>query len=245
MTSNIKIGVSILSADFSCLESELGKCAQAGVDAIHLDVMDGYFVPNITFGPVVIKAIRHCTALPMDAHLMIDAPHRYINDFVKAGADIITIHAECYGELKPSAQGLDKFPKEISRLNQEQIRPVLKQIKSAGKKAYVALNPGTPLCIQEILPEIDGVLIMSVHPGFSGQSFQNTVLAKISELRKIFKGDIQVDGGINAKVAPDIIRAGASTLVTASYFFSAADPAKAVRALRSSGEVPTETSGRG
>ncbi|MFH1226651.1 MAG: ribulose-phosphate 3-epimerase [Planctomycetota bacterium] len=232
MTNNIKIGVSILSADFACLEKELDKCERAGVDAIHLDVMDGYFVPNITFGPVVIKSIRHCTQLPMDAHLMIDAPHRYINDYIKSGVDIITLHAECYGELKPAAQGPDKFPKEITGIYPEQIRPVLNQIRSAHKKVYVALNPGSPLCIQEILNEIDGVLIMSVNPGFSGQSFDTSALSKIESLRRIYQGDIQVDGGVNEKIAPAIIKAGANYLVTASYFFSAADPAKAVKSLR-------------
>ncbi|MBI4712107.1 MAG: ribulose-phosphate 3-epimerase [Planctomycetes bacterium] len=227
----IQVGASILSADFAHLSDELKKCEKAGIDSIHLDIMDGHFVPNITFGAPLVKKIRAYTSLSFDAHLMIESPARFINDFIKVGVDGITVHVECFGELRPACQGW-KFPKEITSLDATQIRPVLKMIKSAGKKAFVALNPGTPLCINEILGEIDGVLIMSVNPGFAGQSFNRTVLSKITALRTKYQGDIQVDGGVNDQTAPEVIKAGANLLVTASYFFNAPDKAKAVIGLK-------------
>lgn len=228
----IKVGASILSADFTRLSDELKECEQAGIDYIHLDIMDGHFVPNITFGLVVVKAIRSATTLPLDAHLMIENPEKYIPDFIKAGVDMITVHSECFGKLTSASDNYWEFPKEITSLDVAQIRPVLKMIKSAGKKAFVALNPGTPLCINEILGEIDGVLIMSVNPGFAGQSFNRTVLSKITALRAKYQGDIQVDGGVNDRTAPEVIKAGANLLVTASYFFNAPDKNKAVTGLK-------------
>jgi ribulose-phosphate 3-epimerase len=230
---NIQVSASILSADFACLRKAIKKCEDAGIDSIHLDIMDGHFVPNITFGPVVVKAIRSRTKLPLDAHLMIENPDWYIDDFINAGADIISVHIECFGKLKKHCQGLGKFPKEIESLDEAKLLSVIKKIKSIGKKAGLAFNPGSPLCLsKEILNELDEVLIMSVNPGFAGQGFMPEVLPKIKELRKIYKGDIKVDGGINDKTASEVIRAGANILVTASYFFSASDPKKALELLK-------------
>ncbi|MEK7449743.1 MAG: ribulose-phosphate 3-epimerase [Planctomycetota bacterium] len=232
----IKIAASILSADFSRLADEIKKVEQAGVDQIHLDIMDGHFVPNISFGPVIVKAIRPLTRLPLDAHLMIESPDLYLDEFIKAGADIITVHAECYGELRPHSHPAlkrdNKFPKEIQSLDTKKITRDLKRIRDQGRQSGVSLNPGTPLCIQEILMEVDEVLIMSVNPGFSGQPFMNSVLPKITALRKIYQGNIKIDGGINNETAPRAVKAGANILVTASYFFSAANHKKLVQDLK-------------
>jgi ribulose-phosphate 3-epimerase len=229
----IKVAASILSADFSCLRSELEKCEKAGVDFIHLDIMDGHFVPNITFGPVVVKAIRAHTKLPMDAHLMIENPQMYIEDFAKAGADIIIVHAECFGTLKKHCRGSGKFPKEIESIYENRLIPVLRKIKSVNKKAGLSFNPGSPLCItKKILNELDEVLIMSVNPGFAGQGFLSVALKKIRALRKIYRGNIKVDGGINDKTAPAVIKARANILVTASYFFSSSNPKVAIENLK-------------
>ncbi len=214
----IKIFPSILSADFSNLKEEIKKAEKAGADGFHLDIMDGNFVPNISFGPMVVKTVRSLTKLTLDAHLMIDNPHLYINDFISAGADIIVLHLESYA--KEGMEGKLKIDLEF--------------IKNKNKKAFVALNPGTQIDkIQPFMPMIDGVLFMSVNPGFSGQKFMPLVLDKIKDLKSIFKKDIMADGGINAETAPLAIRAGANILVTASYFFGAKDYKKALHSLKS------------
>ena len=234
----IKVSASILSADFSCLQKALERCQSSGVDSLHMDIMDGHFVPNISFGPVVIKALRPLTKLPMDAHLMIENPGWYIEEFAKAGADIITVHAECFGKLKAHCAGLGQFPKEIESLDEARLLSVIRQIKKAGPpdraiRAGLAFNPGSPMCATDkILKELDEVTIMSVNPGFSGQGFMPEALPKIKELRSRYKGDIRVDGGINDKTAGAAIDAGANILVTASYFFGSKDPKKAVETLR-------------
>lgn len=225
----IKVGASILSADFSQLRDELKKCEDAGVDFIHLDIMDGHFVSNITFGPVIVKAIRRHTKLPLEAHLMIENPEQYLSSFLEAGADIITLHAECYGN--PPADRI--LPRRISCLDDSKLERDLQLIKSADASTALAINPATPLCIDETLPLLDMVLIMAVNPGFAGQKFMESVLPKIKELRKNYKGDIAVDGGINNITARPAVEAGANVLVTASYFFSSTDRKKAVHELKS------------
>lgn len=229
----IKVAPSILSCDFAHLHQELVKCHSAQVDMLHIDVMDGHFVPNITIGPIIIRAIRPYTKLPIEAHLMIENPEYYIKDYADAGADIVNVHAECFGKLKPASDGFGKFPKVVKLINEKEIITVLKKIKKLGAKPAVTLNPGTPLCVDKILDYLDMVLLMSVNPGFSGQRFMPDVLPKIKNLRKIFDKDIAVDGGINIETAPLVVSAGANILVTASYFFSAKNPKEAVRGLKS------------
>ena len=201
--SSIKIAPSILSADFGQLGSEINKLEKAGADMIHIDVMDGHFVPNLTVGPPVIKTLRKYTKLPFDVHLMISPVHKYIKDYAEAGADIITIHPEATDNLQES----------------------IKHIKNFGKKVGVSLNPNTQIdIIEKLLVEINLVLIMSVHPGFAGQKFIPNVLDKIKELKKIkdkknLNFDIEVDGGINFDNSKLVIEAGANILVSGTTIF--------------------------
>ncbi|MFH1778171.1 MAG: ribulose-phosphate 3-epimerase [Candidatus Omnitrophota bacterium] len=231
----IKIAPSILSCDFASLSQEIERCNRAKVDMFHIDVMDGHFVPNLTIGPIIIKSIRPYTKLPIEAHLMIENPAYYIKDYIAAGADIITVHAESLGRLKKKSQGFGKFPKEITSFDEKKARWILREIKKQGAGTGIALNPGTPLCIKDILDDLDMVLIMSVNPGFAGQSFKPEVLSKVKALRKIFSKDIAVDGGVSSKTAPLVISAGANMLVTASFLFGAKNLNKTVRLLKNLG----------
>jgi ribulose-phosphate 3-epimerase len=204
VAQNIKISPSILSADFSILGDEIKSLEQAGADLIHIDVMDGHFVPNITMGPPIIKMVRKFTKLPFDVHLMISPVEKYIKAFADAGSDIITIHPEATDNLKRAVG----------------------TIKSLGKKAGVSLNPKTPIsALMDVISDIDLILIMSVNPGFAGQSFMGEVLPKVTELRKMIndkklKIDIEIDGGINFETAPLAVKAGANILVSGTTIFS-------------------------
>ena len=201
--SSIKIAASILSADFSQLGNEIKRLEEGGADMIHVDVMDGHFVPNLTIGPPVIKTLRNYTKLPFDVHLMIAPVHKYIKNYAEAGADIITIHPEATDNLKQS----------------------IDHIKNLGKKVGISLNPNTQInVIKEFLAEINLVLVMSVHPGFGGQKFIPKVLDKIKELKiikdkKNLNFDIEVDGGINFDNSKLLIEAGANILVSGTTIF--------------------------
>lgn len=235
MEKEIKVSASILCADFLNLGNEIKKCEDAGVDLIHVDVMDGHFVPNLTIGALIIKAIRPITRLPIEAHLMVENPGAYLDDFINAGADILCVHAECYGPLREGCRLDGQFPKEVDAVNTDKAREDIGRIKEKGKKVFMTLNPGTPQCLGPLLKEIDGVLVMSVNPGFAKQKFMPAALSKIQELRRIYEGDIAVDGGINASTAPEAVKAGANILVTASYFFQSDKPKESVRCLKSLG----------
>ena len=203
----VKIAPSLLSADFSNLAEEVKSIEQAGADWLHLDIMDGHFVPNLTLGAPIVKALRTVTKLPFDVHLMINNPENLIDDFIAAGADIITIHIEAANHLHRLVQ----------------------KVKSSGVKVAVSLNPATPLnTLEEILPELDMVLLMSVNPGFGGQSFIPATLNKIARLKEMIdakklKIDIQVDGGINLETAPKVIKHGANILVAGSAVYGSND----------------------
>ena len=232
MTKPVEISASILAADFANLAAEIKRSEAAGVDRFHIDVMDGHFVPNLAIGPVIVQAMRRHTKLPLEAHLMIEHPGRYIDEYAAAGADIIQLQVECYGSRRVSCRQWDQWPKEVDAIDAPALRADLKKIKFLGKKAFIVVNPGTPL-FEEVLEDCDGVLIMSVNPGFAGQKFITGVLPKVDRLKAIFKGDIAIDGGINAQTAPAAIQAGARVLITASYLYNAPQPAAAVQALKS------------
>lgn len=212
----IKVAPSILSADFRNLEAELKKVEAAGADLIHIDVMDGHFVPNITIGPLIVKACRKATKLPLDVHLMIENPDRYIPDFAKAGADIITIHVEAAKNLEA----------DIELIRQNNAAP------------GVVVNPGTPVeSVFHVLDRVAMVLLMSVNPGFEGQKFMPEVLPKIRELKSLVVSrklsvDIEVDGGINLQTAKEVVKAGANVLVAGSAIFYADDYKKAICGLK-------------
>jgi ribulose-phosphate 3-epimerase len=215
----VKLAPSILSADFARLGEQVAEATKAGADYIHVDVMDGQFVPPITIGAPVVAAIRKWTDLPLDVHLMIEAPERQIDQFAQAGADIITVHIET-----------------CPRIHQ-----VVQAIKGLGVKAGVSLNPETPVtAVSEILPSIDLVLVMTVNPGYGGQPFIESTLDKIAQLRaeldkKGLTADLEVDGGINAQVAPRVVRAGARVLVAGAAVFNAEETvAEALGKLRAS-----------
>ena len=211
-----KIAPSILSADFAKLGEEVKAVEKAGADYIHVDVMDGHFVPNITIGPLVVEGVKKETTLPLDVHLMIENPDMYINDFAKAGADIITVHAEAVNHLHRSIQ----------------------LIRDAGCKTGVSLNPATPLeAIEYVLEELDMVLIMTVNPGFGGQKFIRGMLPKIKKLREMIKDrgldiDIEVDGGVNASTIADVSAAGANIFVAGSAVFNKENYAEAIKVIK-------------
>jgi ribulose-phosphate 3-epimerase len=210
------IAPSILSADFSILGEEIKKVEYAGGDVIHIDVMDGHFVPNITIGPPVVKAIKKTTKLPFDVHLMIDNPDAYIDSFIDAGADMISVHVESCNHLNRAIQ----------------------KIKQRGIKASVALNPATSLsAIDWVLDDVDMVLLMTVNPGFGGQSYIESVTGKIRSLRNIIRSknldvDIEVDGGIGPDNINKVTEAGANVIVSGSSIFSAPDMRQMIQNLR-------------
>lgn len=212
----IKIMPSILSADFSKLGEEVTLLDKGGADAIHIDVMDGHYVPNLSIGPLVVKAIRKVTEVPFDVHLMIDNPMNFIDEFIMAGADSITLHAEVLPHLHRS----------------------IAYLKEKGIKAAVALNPSTPLNVLEyVLGDLDMVLLMTVNPGFGGQKFIPAMLDKIHDLKTMMEkqqvyADIQVDGGISLDNINEVVKAGANCIVAGSSVFSASDPAAMIHRLR-------------
>ena len=217
--STVKIAPSVLSADFGRLGEQVTEAARAGADYLHLDVMDGHFVPNITMGPVVVEGIRAASDLPLNVHLMIDRPERYIADFVKAGADHIILHGESCLHLHRA----------------------IHQVKEAGLQAGVAINPSTSLAsLEEVLCYVDIALIGTVNPGFSGQKMIPETLDKVSRLRTLlsergYPAAVQVDGGINADTAPDAVRAGATILVAGAAVFNRTESVDAaMRRLRRS-----------
>ncbi|GLH63297.1 ribulose-phosphate 3-epimerase [Parageobacillus sp. G301] len=217
----VKIAPSILSADFARLAEEIRDVEQGGADYIHVDVMDGHFVPNITIGPLIVEAIRPITKLPLDVHLMIEQPDRYIPAFAKAGADYLSVHVEACPHLHRT----------------------IHLIKEQGVKAGVVLNPHTPVeMIQHIIDDVDLVLLMTVNPGFGGQKFIPSVLPKIRQVAQLVKErgrfvEIEVDGGINAETARLCMEAGANVLVAGSAIYNERDRAAAIRAIRGENEA--------
>lgn len=221
MGRHIKIAPSILSADFSRLGQQVMEAEAGGADYIHVDVMDGCFVPNITVGPLVVEAVRRVTDLPLDVHLMVEAPERYLAEFCEAGADGLTVHVETCFHLNRTVQ----------------------QIKELGCRAGVTLNPSTSVSsLEEILPYVDLVLVMTVNPGFGGQSFIEGMVSKVRRVREMLDGlgsqaELEVDGGIDARTAPLVVESGADVLVAGSAVFGAAEGvAAALGAIRAAAE---------
>ena len=210
-SSQVKIAPSILSADFARLGEQVAEAQRAGADYIHVDVMDGHFVPNLTIGPLIVEALRPHTKLPLDVHLMVEEPDRIIGDFAKAGADILTVHAEATPHLHRTIQA----------------------IKELNVKAGISLNPSTSLsAVEELLPFLDLVLVMTVNPGFGGQSFITQVLPKIARMRRMldeggFSAELEVDGGVNEKTVSSVVKAGARVLVAGSAIYNKREPVAA------------------
>ena len=208
----IKLSPSILSADFANLQRDIAIAVDAGAEYVHVDCMDGHFVPNLTIGAPVVKALRKATDATLDVHLMISNPDQYLDDFIKAGSDIITVHYEANGDTLAQ----------------------VRKIKEAGVRACVSIKPGTPAdVLLPLLPELDMVLIMTVEPGFGGQSFMESTMPKIEKLRKINPDiDIEVDGGVNPETIKIAAKAGANVFVAGSAVFKSENPAETIKLLK-------------
>jgi len=219
----LQIAPSILSADFAALGRDIAAAERGGADLIHVDVMDGHFVPNITIGPLVVRAIKRIATRPLDVHLMIEEPDRYIDEFVEAGASMVSVHVEAVPHLQRSVM----------------------HIKKLGAKAGVVINPATPAAsLEDIAPDVDFVLVMSVNPGFAGQSFIPNTLQKLRRVRAMLTAAgspaaIEVDGGIDPSNVADVVAAGANILVAGQAIFGTADPEAATRALRAAANRAT------
>ena len=216
----IVIAPSLLACDFSCLSEEIRKVEEAGADWLHVDVMDGHFVPNLTIGPMVVEAVRRSSRIPLDVHLMLDHPERYIRAFLDAGAHALTVHIEAAG---------------LSDLRA--LERTFKAIRRGGGRVGLSLRPKTAAAsLKPFLPSLDLVLVMTVEPGFGGQAFIPEVVPKIRELRRWYTGDLAVDGGINARTGQACRDAGANVLVAGTYVFRARSYRKAIKSLRLSHE---------
>ncbi|MEO8216750.1 MAG: ribulose-phosphate 3-epimerase [Acidobacteriota bacterium] len=219
----IRIAPSILSADFTRLEAELADAAAAGADLLHVDVMDGHFVPNITLGPAIVQSLKRVTDLPLDCHLMISEPQRYIAQFIAAGASMISVHVEAEAHLQRA----------------------LAMIREGGAKAGVAINPATSAAVlEDLLPFCDFILVMTVNPGFGGQKFIAPVLPKLRRIADMVRNEaraieIEVDGGIDESTAPEVVGAGATILVAGSAIFGQQDRVEALRRIRTAATNPT------
>lgn len=226
MKHRIKIAPSLLSADFARLAQEIARAEAGGADYIHVDIMDGHFVPNITIGPPVVRCLRKVTQLPLDVHLMITDPAQYAPVFAEAGADVLTVHVEATPHL----------------------HRLIQQIRGLGVRPGVSINPATPaVALSEILADVDLVLVMTVNPGFGGQAFIEGTVRKIAQVRRMLDeigsaAELEVDGGIDVSTAGVVARAGATVLVAGNAIFTAPDVGRAIRAIRDAAESALEQS---
>ena len=231
--NKITVSASILSANFLKLGQEIDAMVDAGIDSFHLDVMDNHMAPSLSFGPPVIAPIRSLTTLPLDAHLMIDAPWLFFDPYIDCGVNEICFHIEAYCNTQPPHEHILKESRIATDIIMANVLRDIDYLQKQNIKACITLNPFTsPNILSPLLSAVDSVLIMSVHPGFSGQAFLPSAIEHVRQIRNQFNGDIKVDGGVKNAQAPDLIKAGASTLISASYLFHSNNYKEAIESLR-------------